>query len=84
MTPENTICLWVDGAALDAAQFYAAAFPGSAVEAVHGAPADYPSGNAGDVLTVEFTLAGLPCLGVNGGPMFKHREALSFQVATDD
>jgi predicted 3-demethylubiquinone-9 3-methyltransferase (glyoxalase superfamily) len=84
MTPKNTICLWFDKEAHDAARFYAATFPDSAVTAVHKAPADYPSGKAGDVLTVEFTVAGIPCLGLNGGPAFKHNEAFSFQIATDD
>ena len=84
MMSKNTICLWFDGTALDAAQFYAQTFPDSAVRAVHRAPGDYPSGKQGDVLTVEFTVAGVPCLGLNGGPMFKHTEAFSFQVATDD
>jgi predicted 3-demethylubiquinone-9 3-methyltransferase (glyoxalase superfamily) len=84
MTPKNTVCLWFDKEALEAAQFYARTFPDSAVTAVHQAPADYPSGKAGDVLTVEFTVLGLPCLGLNGGPAFKHSEAFSFQVATDD
>jgi len=84
MTPKNTICLWFDGAALDAATFYAATFPDSRVDAVHRAPADYPSGKAGDVLTVSFTVMGVPCLGLNGGPAFRHSEAFSFQVATDD
>ena len=84
MTPKNTICLWYDGTALEAATFYAATFPDSAVTAVHRAPGDYPSGKQGDVLTVEFTVLGIPCLGLNGGPMFKHSEAFSFQVATDD
>ena len=84
MTPKNLICLWFDGAALDAARFYAATFPDSAVHAVHRAPADYPNGRQGDVLTVEFTVLGIPCLGLNGGPAFKHSEAFSFQVATDD
>jgi predicted 3-demethylubiquinone-9 3-methyltransferase (glyoxalase superfamily) len=82
--PKNTICLWYDRDAEEAARFYAATFPDSAVTAVHRAPADYPSGKAGDVLTVEFTVLGLPCLGLNGGPMFRHSEAFSFQVATDD
>jgi predicted 3-demethylubiquinone-9 3-methyltransferase (glyoxalase superfamily) len=82
--PKNTICLWYDTDAEDAARFYAATFPDSAVHAVHRAPADYPSGKQGDVLTVEFTVLGIPCLGLNGGPAFKHTEAFSFQVATDD
>jgi predicted 3-demethylubiquinone-9 3-methyltransferase (glyoxalase superfamily) len=84
MRPKNTICLWYDGTALEAAQFYAATFADSAVRAVHRAPGDYPSGKQGDVLTVEFSVLGIPCLGLNGGPMFKHSEAFSFQVATDD
>ena len=84
MTSKNTICLWYDGTALDAATFYAQTFPDSAVKAVHRAPGDYPSGHQGDVLTVEFTVMGIPCLGLNGGPAFKHSEAFSFQVATDD
>ena len=84
MPARSTICLWYDGTALDAATFYAATFPDSAVTAVHRAPGDYPSGHQGDVLTVEFTVLGLPCLGLNGGPAFKHSEAFSFQVATDD
>jgi predicted 3-demethylubiquinone-9 3-methyltransferase (glyoxalase superfamily) len=84
MIPKNTICLWYDKGALDAARFYAATFPDSRVTAVHHAPGDYPSGKAGDVLTVEFTLLGIPCLGLNGGPEFTHSEAFSFQVATDD
>jgi predicted 3-demethylubiquinone-9 3-methyltransferase (glyoxalase superfamily) len=84
MTPKNTICLWYDKDALDAATFYAATFPDSKVTAVHKAPSDYPSGKKGDVLTVEFTVLGIPCLGLNGGPMIKHNEAFSFQVATDD
>ena len=81
---KNTICLWYDKDAEDAARFYAASFPDSAVSAVHRAPADYPSGKAGDVLTVEFTVAGMPCLGLNGGPIFQHNEAFSFQSAHDD
>src|SRR5476651_1089453 len=84
MTSKNTICLWYDGTALEAATFYAETFPDSAVEAVHRAPGDYPSDKQGDVLTVEFTVAGVPCLGLNGGPVFKHSEAFSFQIATDD
>jgi predicted 3-demethylubiquinone-9 3-methyltransferase (glyoxalase superfamily) len=81
---KNTICLWYDGTALEAARFYAETFPDSAVQAVHRAPGDYPSGKQGDVLTVDFTVMGIPCLGLNGGPMFRHSEAFSFQVATDD
>lgn len=84
MSPKNSICLWYDGTALEAAQFYAATFPDSSVGAVTRAPGDYPSGKAGDVITVEFTVLGIPCLGLNGGPAFKHTEAFSFQVATDD
>jgi predicted 3-demethylubiquinone-9 3-methyltransferase (glyoxalase superfamily) len=84
MVKKNTVCLWYDGAALDAANFYAETFPDSAVLAVHRAPGDYPSGKQGDVLTVEFTVMGIPCLGLNGGAAFKHNEAFSFQVATDD
>jgi predicted 3-demethylubiquinone-9 3-methyltransferase (glyoxalase superfamily) len=84
MPSKNTICLWYDGNALDAATFYAQTFPDSAVGAVHRAPGDYPDGKQGDVLTVEFTVMGIPCLGLNGGPTFKHTEAFSFQVATDD
>jgi predicted 3-demethylubiquinone-9 3-methyltransferase (glyoxalase superfamily) len=84
MPNKNTICLWYDGTALDAATFYAQTFPDSEVTAVHRAPGDYPDGKQGDVLTVEFTVCGTPCLGLNGGPMFKHSEAFSFQIATDD
>ena len=84
MASKNTICLWYDGAALDAATFYAATFPDSKVGAVHRAPGDYPDGKQGNILTVEFTVAGVPCIGLNGGPMFKHSEAFSFQIATDD
>ena len=83
-TAKNTICIWYDKDAEAAARFYAATFPDSAVSAVHRAPGDYPSGKKGDVLTVEFTVAGVPCLGLNGGPMFKQSEAFSFQIATDD
>lgn len=79
----NTICLWYDGAAMDAARFYADTFPNSAVGAVMRAPGDYPDGKEGDVLTVAFTVLGIPCLGLNGGPAFKHSEAFSFQVLTD-
>ncbi|MDF0750742.1 VOC family protein [Marinobacter sp. 71-i] len=81
---KNTICLWYDGDAEEAARFYAETFPDSSVDAVHRAPGDYPSGSEGDVLTVEFTVLGIPCLGLNGGPTFKHSEAFSFQVATVD
>ncbi|CAM5784958.1 VOC family protein [Ottowia pentelensis] len=81
---KNTICLWFDRNAEEAARFYAATFPDSAVGAVHRAPGDYPDGKQGDVLTVEFTVLGIPCLGLNGGPVFKHSEAFSFQVATVD
>lgn len=84
MTPKALICLWFDGTAEAAATFYAATFPDSKVTAVHRAPTDYPSGKAGDVLTVEFTVCGLPCLGLNGGPIFPQTEAFSFQIATDD
>jgi 2-polyprenyl-6-hydroxyphenyl methylase/3-demethylubiquinone-9 3-methyltransferase len=84
MLSKNTICLWYEGAALEAATFYAATFPDSRVDAVHHAPSDYPSGKEGDVLTVEFTVMGIPCIGLNGGAAFKHSEAFSFQVATDD
>ena len=83
MVSKNTICIWYDGAALDAAKFYAETFPDSSVDAVHHAPGDYPSGKQGDVLTVQFTVLGIPCLGLNGGPTFKHTEAFSFQVATE-
>ncbi|MCF4998579.1 VOC family protein [Pseudomonas syringae] len=84
MISKNTICLWYDGDALDAATFYAKTFPDSTVGAVHRAPGDYPAGKQGDVLTVEFTVIGIPCLGLNGGSGIKHNEAFSFQVATDD
>ncbi len=84
MIPKNTICLWYDGTALEAATFYAETFPDSEVRAVHRAPGDYPSGQKGDVLTVEFTVMGIPCLGLNGGPGVQHTHAFSFQVATDD
>lgn len=84
MLPRNTICLWYDGTALEAATFYAATFPDSAVGEVFRAPADSPSGQQGDVLTVLFTVAGLPCMGLNGGPAFRHSEAFSFQIATED
>ncbi len=81
--PRNVICLWYDGTAEDAARFYAQTFPESTVTAVHRAPGDYPAGKEGEVLTVEFTVLGIPCLGLNGGPAFTHSEAFSFQVITD-
>jgi predicted 3-demethylubiquinone-9 3-methyltransferase (glyoxalase superfamily) len=80
----NTICLWFDSDAEGAANFYAQTFPDSAVTSVNRAPSDYPSGKAGDVLTVEFTVAGIPCMGLNGGPLFPQSEAFSFQIATAD
>src|SRR4030095_5578629 len=84
MKPQNAICLGVEKDAHEAARFYAATFPDSKVTAVHEAPGDYPGGRKGDVLTVEFTVFGIPCLGLNGGPDFKHTEAFSFQIATDN
>ena len=84
MTSKNTICLWFDGTAEEAARFYAATFPDSSVGTVYRAPGDYPAGQEGGVLTVDFTVMGIPCLGLNGGPAFRHSEAFSFQVATDD
>ena len=84
MQAKNTICLWYDGTAQDAADFYAKTFPDSAVKAIHRAPADFPSGKEDDVLMVEFTVMGIPCLGLNGGSAFKHNEAFSFQVMTED
>ena len=83
MIAKNTICLWFDKDALEAARFYAATFPNSAVSAVHKAPGDFPGGKEGDPLTVEFTVLGIPCIGLNGGPVFKQSEAFSFQIATD-
>jgi 2-polyprenyl-6-hydroxyphenyl methylase/3-demethylubiquinone-9 3-methyltransferase len=80
----NTLCLWYDTEAEEAARFYAATFPDSEVRAVHRAPGDYPSGKEGNVMVVEFTVLGIPCIGLNGGPKFKHSEAFSFQVATQD
>ena len=80
----NVICLWYDGGAEEAAKFYAKTFPNSAVTATHLAPGDYPDGKQGQVLTVEFTVVGVRCLGLNGGPMFKHNEAFSFQILTED
>ena len=79
---KNIICLWYDGTAEEAASFYAQTFPNSTVTAIHHAPGDYPDGKQGQVLTVEFTVLGVDCLGLNGGPTFKHSEAFSFQVIT--
>jgi 2-polyprenyl-6-hydroxyphenyl methylase/3-demethylubiquinone-9 3-methyltransferase len=84
MQDKNTICLWFDGTAADAAAFYAATFPDSSIGNVLHAPGDYPNGREGDVLVVEFTVCGIPCVGLNGGPLFPHTEAFSFQIATDD
>ena len=83
-TEKLTVCIWYDKDAEAAAHFYAATFPDSEVQGVHRAPADYPSGKAGDVLVVNFTVCGTPCIGLNGGPHFKPDEAFSFQIATDD
>ncbi len=84
MPSKNTICLWYEGEALEAANFYAKTFPDSTVGAVHHAPGDYPDGKKGQILTVEFTVAGIPCVGLNGGPHFKHNESFSFQISTED
>ncbi|WP_423199740.1 MULTISPECIES: VOC family protein [unclassified Cupriavidus] len=84
MPAKNTICVWYEKDALEAANFYARTFPDSAVGAIFHAPSDYPAGKQGDVLTVEFTVAGIPCIGLNGGAGIKHSEAFSFQIATDD
>ena len=84
MAPKNTLCIWYDGTALEAAQFYAQTFPDSAVGTIFRAPGDYPAGKEGDVLTVAFTVMGIPCIGLNGGPEFQHSEPFSFQVATDN
>ena len=84
ISAKNTICLWFESDAEEAARFYAKTFPNSSIGAVHRAPGDFPSGKQGDVLTVEFSVMGVPCLGLNGGPTFKHNEAFSFQVATED
>lgn len=81
--PKNMICLWFNKDAEEAARFYAATFPDSEVTAVHYAPSDFPSGKKGDALTVEFTVCGIPCIGLNGGPMFTHSEAFSFQISTE-
>ena len=82
--PKNTICLWFEKDAQVAAEFYAATFPDSKVTAIHKAPSDFPGGAEGDILTVEFTVCGIPCVGVNGGTAFKQSEAFSFQIATED
>ena len=84
MSHKNIICLWYEGGAEEAARFYADLFPDTTVGAVHRAPGDYPDGKQGDALTVEFSVMGLPCIGLNGGPHFKHTEAFSFQVSTED
>ena len=84
MTAKNTVCLWYDNDAEEAASFYAGVFPDSKVIALHKAPSDYPSGKEGDVITVEFTVMGIPCVGLNGGKAFTHCEAFSFQVSTED
>ena len=81
---KNTLCLWYDSEAEEATRFYAQTFPDSAIGAVHRAPTDFPGGSAGQILTVEFTVCGVHCLGINGGSAFKHSEAFSFQIATDD
>ncbi len=83
-TPKNTICLWFDKEAEEAAKFYAATFPDSKVSSVFYAPSDFPGGKKGDALTVIFTVCGIPCMGLNGGPVFKQSEAFSFQIATED
>ena len=82
--PKNTICLWFEKDALAAANFYASTFPDSKVGVAHHAPGDFPDGKKGDVLTVQFTVCGIPCVGLNGGPMFKQSEAFSFQIITED
>ena len=84
MIPKNLVCLWFDGTAENAAKFYAATFPDTRVNAIHRAPDDYPEGKKGDILTVEFSVMGISCIGLNGGPLFPQTEAFSFQVATDD
>jgi predicted 3-demethylubiquinone-9 3-methyltransferase (glyoxalase superfamily) len=81
---KNTICLWFEHDAEEAARFYTRLFPQSHLGAIHRAPSDYPDGKAGDALTVEFVVAGIPCIGLNGGPRFKHSEAFSFQISTED
>lgn len=84
MIAKNTICLWFEKDAEAAARFYAATFPNSEVRAVRKAPSDFPGGKEGDVLTVEFTVVGVPCIAINGGPYFKQSEAFSFQISTED
>lgn len=81
---KNTICVWYDKDAEEAARFYAETFPDSSVRTIYRAPGDYPSGKTGDVLMVAFTVAGIPCIGLNGGPAFRHSEAFSFQISTED
>lgn len=81
---KNTICLWYERNAEEAARFYTGLFPQSRLGAIHKAPSDYPDGKAGDILTIEFVVAGIPCIGLNGGPHFKHSEAFSFQISTED
>jgi predicted 3-demethylubiquinone-9 3-methyltransferase (glyoxalase superfamily) len=81
---KNTICLWFNHDAEEAARFYSETFPNSSVSAVHRAPGDFPGGKKGDVLTVHFTVLGIPCMGLNGGATFKQTEAFSFQIATED
>ena len=81
---KNTICLWYNRDAEEAANFYAATFPNTSVGRIHHAPGDYPDGKQGDVLVVEFTVVGIPCIGLNGGPQFPHTEAFSFQIQTED
>ncbi len=81
---KNTICLWYERNAEEAARFYTTLFPQSSLGAIYKAPSDYPDGKAGDVLTIEFVVAGIPCIGLNGGPHFKHSEAFSFQISTED
>ena len=84
MSNKNIVCLWYEGGAEEAARFYAETFPDTSVGSVHRAPGDYPDGKQGDALTVDFTVMGIPCVGLNGGPHFKHTEAFSFQVMTED
>ncbi len=84
MTHKNTICLWFESGAQEAAKFYAETFPDSKVTGVFYAPSDYPDGKSGNILTAEFTVCGIPCVGINGGPMFKQSEAFSFQILTEN